>query len=112
MNAEFKRMMELAGLTEIKVNDPFFLNLERFKDVNTLEELEGVLRSIFPKSSITLENTEETEDHEGIYAIIIDNLDIYPGIYQLWDTYNHPTKKKKSFMNTPDLLKYLMDKKR
>jgi hypothetical protein len=112
MNAEFKRMMELAGLTEIKVTNPSFLNLEKFKDINTLKELEKVLRSMFPKSTITLEDEAETEDDEEAYNIVIDDLDIAPGAYQLWDTYDNPTGEEKSFMNTPDLLKYLIDKKR
>lgn len=115
MNSEFKRMMQLAGLTEIKVTNPALLNLERFKDIKTLEELEKALRSLFPKSSITLEDEaeiEDTEDTEEAYVIVIDNIDIAPGAYQLWDTYDNPTGEEKSFMNTLDLLEYLKEKLR
>jgi hypothetical protein len=113
MDQEFKRMMKLAGLTEIKIIQPKIW--ERYENIETLEELEKILPLIFPKSSITLENEAETEDREGQYFINIDSLnidnntEITHGFYQLWDIYNTSTDEEKSFMSTPKLLEWLYE---
>jgi hypothetical protein len=104
MNKEFKRMMELAGLTEIKVQPK--LSLE---DVETLEKLEKILRSAFRASNITLEDEAETEDKDA-YIINIDDIEIAPGAYQLWDVYDLNTNQEISFASTPELMEWLKDK--
>jgi hypothetical protein len=70
-------------------------------NINTIEELEQALKSMFPNSQVTLNYDEEGD---GVY---IDGIYVSEGAYQKWDTYNEDTDEEKSFTNDKDLISFL-----
>jgi hypothetical protein len=109
MNKEFKRMMKLAGLTEIKIRKPNS-NFEEYTDVKTLDELKKTLQSVFFKSNISIKGFEQEERGDELLFVDIDGIEIGEGAYQLWDVYDTNTDDEQSFMSTPDLLIWLKDR--
>jgi hypothetical protein len=85
-----------GGLNEEEGN-PFKMG----SNINTIEELEQALKSMFPNSQVTLNYGEEGD---GVY---IDGIYVSEGAYQKWDTYNEDTDEEKSFTNDKDLISFL-----
>jgi len=71
------------------------------ESINTIEDLEPYLKSMFPNSEITLSYDEEGD------GIFIDGVYVSEGAYQKWDTYIESTEKEKSFQSTEELIDYL-----
>ena len=88
-----------GGLNEEEGN-PFKMG----SNINTIEELEQALKSMFPNSQVTLNYDEEGD---GVY---IDGIYVSEGAYQKWDTYIEMTDEEKSFMDDKSLIMYLKSK--
>lgn len=110
---ELIRMNQLAGIiTESQAKKMIAILNENEGNpikigstMNSIEELEPGLKSMFPNSKIILKY-----DEEGDHIMIDGRISISDGAYQKWDTYNHETDEEKSFTNDKDLINFLKSK--
>ena len=87
MNAEFKRMMQLAGLTEIKINPPKSYkklnlpDLSRFADtlidIQDIEEHYDDLINDLVKLNPQIDPYLFQADNDGLFSDILDEISYY-----------------------------------
>jgi hypothetical protein len=70
-----------------------------------MKDLKIKLEELGFKVKVLLNEDGEYED--DYYLNINNEIDIFEGAYQKWDTYKEEEDMERSFMNDEDLIKYL-----